>query len=64
MCAVEFYFLIYWNDEDGVSIHHEGELAEVEGDRKVGDTCTVKFGSKSYSGQIAFFGKSTFTVLQ
>ena len=47
-----------------MSIHPEGELGEVEGDRKVGDTCMVKFGSKSYSGQIAFFGKSTFTVLQ
>ena len=47
-----------------MSIHPEGKLEEVEGDRKVGDMCTVKFGSKSYSGQIAFFGKSTFTVLQ
>ena len=47
-----------------MSIHPEGEVEEVEGDRKVGDTCTVKCGSKSYSGQTAFFGKSTFTVLQ
>ena len=47
-----------------MSIHPEGELEEVEGNRKVGDTCTVKFDSKLYSGQIAFFGKSKFTVLQ
>ena len=52
--AVRFY-LIYWKEEEGVSVHSEDEIKFVEDDRE-GAPCTVMFGKIAYLGAVACRG--------
>ena len=54
-------FLVYWGEEEGVSVHLAAEL-DVEGERAVGDSCIVRFGKSKYTGRIAYFGEITATA--
>ena len=50
----EITYLVYWGEDEGVSIHPGNE---VEGESKnIGDPCIVKFKGAPYSGKIAFSG--------
>lgn len=57
----EKYYLIFWKEEDTVSIHLD---REVEADSKsVGECCQVSFGKRQYEGLIASSGNSASVIL-
>ena len=49
------FYLIYWKEEEGVSVHSEDEIKFVEDDRE-GAPCTVMFGKIAYLGAVACRG--------
>lgn len=51
----EQFILVYWMDEESVSVVDE---ESVEGVKAVGEMCSVKLGKTSYSGKTAAVGKS------
>ena len=51
---VEQFFLVYWKEEEMVSVHPKRELLDEV--RNVGEWCTVLFGKKPFKGKIAAIG--------
>ena len=54
LILVEQYLLVYWEDEDGVSVVVEDNVDHVA---PVGDRCSVKCGKSVYVGKVAAVGK-------
>ena len=57
MCIVRLlgrYVMVYWTDEDSVSVVDEDRVDEV---RDIGEMCDVKCGKSIYNGKIAAIGK-------
>ena len=54
----ERFFLVFWPEEDAVTTVAEGNVVNAE-KLKVGESCNVKMGRKTYPGQIAMIGKYT-----
>ena len=52
----DIWILIYWKEEDSVSVMREVNIQPVE-DKFVGAHCKIKIHSKLYEGEIAAFGK-------
>lgn len=54
----ERFYLVWWEDENNVSIHSEEELkkGDPEGQLSVGCACVVRFGRREYTGKIASVG--------
>ena len=52
----DIWILIYWKEEDSVSVMHEVDIQPVE-DEFIGAYCEVKIRSKLYEGVITTFGK-------
>ena len=52
------FYLIYWKEEEGVSVHSEDEIKFVEDDREGAPCthCTVMFGKIAYLGAVACRG--------
>ena len=50
---VVVYYLVHWVEEEKVSVH---EASQVTVNSKEDGSCTVKVGSKCYSGKIAGSG--------
>ena len=50
----DIWILIYWKEEDSVSVMHEVDIQPVE-DKFVGTHCEVKIRSKLYKGVNAAF---------
>ena len=50
----EKYYLVFWRQEEMVSIHSDGEVKAKE--KSIGESCQVRFGKKEYVGLIASIG--------
>lgn len=55
----ELFALIYWNEEDSVSVSPEGSIDPSLKDITVGASCRVRIGPKWYSGELAAKGNLT-----
>lgn len=58
---LEIWFLSYWEDENSASIHKATELLD-NSPLNVGESCTVTFGRKKYTGKIAATVTPVFTA--
>jgi len=52
----ERFFLVFWPEEDAVTTVAEGNIVKAD-TLKVGESCCVKSGRKTYIGQIAMIGE-------
>ena len=57
---IERFFLVYWEEEEMVSVHPKREL--LDGVGTVGEWCTVFFQKKPFKGKVAAIGMYTFVV--
>ena len=54
----EEFFLVYWQDEEGVSVVPRKVIVTAEpNDLDVGSDCKVHLGKKVYAGKVATVGK-------
>ena len=51
-------FLVYWKEEDSVSLARLEDMVEQNGEPKVGDTVKVKFQRLVCQGQVAEVGST------
>ena len=49
----ELFALIYWDEEDSVSVCPEGSIDPSLKDMTVGALCSVRIGNKCYNGELA-----------
>lgn len=63
---IEKYYLVMWELEGTLSIHTDEELGEpATSDRRIsGESCTVRFGKKWYTGRIVSVGRLLSNVKQ
>lgn len=59
LILTEQYLLVYWEEEDGVSVVVEDQVDRVA---PVGESCSVKCGKSAYPGKIAAVGKWAYTA--
>ena len=52
---LELWILVYWSDENSVSVHKEDEIKAVS-TPDIGNECVVVFRGKRYTGRIAATG--------
>ena len=55
----ELFALIYWDEEDSVSVCPEGSIDPSLTDITVGALCSIRIGTKCYNGELAAKGDLT-----
>ena len=55
--------LIYWDEEDSVSVCPEGSIDPSLKDITVGALCSVRIGTKRYNGELAAKGNLNISVI-
>ena len=56
----ERFVLVFWPEENAVTTVAEGNI--VSTDLRIGESCQVKIGKKTYTGQIGSIGKYSYYV--
>ena len=55
LCCIGKFYLVHWPEEDSVSVVAGEDVAE--GQRELGQTCSIRIGRKRFPGKIAAIGR-------